>query len=239
MTTATNDQIKVLVELQKVDAEIYRLRQGLSQHPVQKKKFEEELEKKKSKLKSSEESLKSFQVKQKGKENDLLSAEEKIKKLQGQLYQLKSNKEYQTMEMEIKGMKADKSLLEEEILKLLDDVDAAKGTVAKEKENFAVEEKKFKETSAALDQEAVKINGQIQSFEEQRRSHLPGADAKLIAQYDKILKSREGLAIVPVVNEACGGCHLGLPPQVVNELQRRDKIHFCESCARMLYWAAG
>ena len=65
-------------------------------------------------------------VRQKEKENDLLSREEKIKKLMAQLYSLKSNKEYQAMEMEIKGLKADKSLLEDDILRCFDAVEAAR-----------------------------------------------------------------------------------------------------------------
>ena len=238
MTTAIIDQIKGLIELQKFDAEIYSLKQELAQHPAEKKKLEEALERKKANLKTSEENLKTFQKKQKERENDLLSSEEKIKKLNAQLYQLKSNKEYQAMELEIKGLKADKSLIEEDILKLLDEVDSAKLGITKEKELFGVEEKKFKDVIAVLDKDAAHINVEVQTLEEKRKGILPATDAKMVSQYERILKSREGLAIVPVVNDACGGCHLGLPPQVVNELRRQDRLHFCESCSRMLYWAA-
>ena len=64
----------------------------------------------------------------------------------------------------------------------------------------------------------------------------PNIDARLLSQYERILKSREGLALVPVMNNACGGCHMGLPPQVVNETQQHEKWIVCESCARILYW---
>src|SRR3990167_9254203 len=123
MTTVIHEQIKILVELQKIDSEIYRLKKELESHPLLKQKIEADFEKKKSRMKAAEEELKSAQLKQKEKDGDLQSKEEKIKKLQAQLYQLKSNKEYTAMEMEIKGLKADNSVLEEEILKLLDVVD--------------------------------------------------------------------------------------------------------------------
>ena len=236
MTTATGDQIKVLVELQKFDSEIYRLKQELSQQPSQKKRSEEELEKKKTKLKYLDDAQKSLQRKQKDKENDLLSREEKIKKLQAQLYQLKSNKEYQTMELEIKRLKADKSLLEEEILKLLDEVDAARAKLIKEKELLEKEEKAFKAAAETLNKRASEIQVSTAEREEKRKAYAPNVEAKLIAQYEKILKNREGMALVPVRNNSCGGCHIELPPQVVNEIQLQDKWIICESCARILYW---
>ena len=143
MSTAINEQIKILVELQKIDAGIYRLKKELSSHPETEKQLNAEFEKKKTHVKAAEDALKALQLKQKQKESDLASREDKILKLQGQLYQLKSNKEYSTMEQEIKGHKADKSLLEEEILISLDAVDQVKADLAKEKEALAKEEKLY------------------------------------------------------------------------------------------------
>ena len=236
MATVIHEQIKILVELQKIDSEIYRLKKELESYPVFKQKIEIEFEKKKSRLKAAEEELRSAQLKQKEKEGDLQSKEEKIKKLHAQLYQLKSNREYSAMELEIKGLKADNSVLEEEILKLLDAVDFVKARVAKEKENLAGDEKQMKEDLAKLAQKSSEVSGEIILQEEKRKSYPPNIDKNLIAQYERILKGREGLALVPVRNNSCGGCHMELPPQIVNEIQIADKLIVCESCARILYW---
>lgn len=238
MVTAINEQIKTLLELQKIDAEIYRLKAEAEALPVGQKKIEHELEKKKTSLRAAEEALKGFQLKQKEKEIDLQTREEKIKKLQSQLYQLKSNKEYTAMELEIKGLKADKSLLEEEILRLLDAVDQNKTETAKEKEIFSGEEKKAKEALDLLKKVGDEIGQKSSEFAGKRKAYLPNLDPKLLAQYERILKKREGLALVPVRNSSCGGCHMGLPPQVVNEIQLQEKLVVCESCARILYWVA-
>ena len=237
MPTVINEQIKVLVELQKIDSEIYHLKKELESHPVLKQKIEVDFEKKKTRLKTAEDELKAVQLRQKQKEGDLQAKEEKIKKLQAQLYQLKTNKEYSTMDMEIKGLKADNSVLEEEILKLLDVVDQTKTKCVKEKELLAVEEKKLKEELGRLSQRTSEIQAQLLTREEKRKAYTPNVSAKLITQYEKLLKGREGLALVPVKNNACGGCHMELPPQVVNEIQIQDKLIVCESCARILYWS--
>ena len=236
MTTTINEQIKILAELQKIDVQIYGLKKELETHPALQKKADEDFERKKSSLKAVEAKLKEAQVRQKEKENDLLSKEEKIKKLQSQLYQLKSNKEYSAMELEIKGLKADNSLLEEEILKMFDAVESAKAEVAAEKTKLSSEEARHKEASDVLKKDEERIRAAVAEFDEKRKSYLPNIEAKLLNQYEKLLKSREGLALAPVKNHSCGGCHLGLPPQVVNEIQMHDKLIVCESCTRILYW---
>ena len=236
MVVVFNEQIKILAELQKIDAEIYQLKKELSAHPAIQQKIDAEFEKKRAGIKAAEEEFKKFQMKQKEKEGDLLSKEDKIKKLQAQLYQLKSNKEYAAMDLEIKGLKADKSVLEEEILKFLDSADQVKSTFEKEKELVAGEEKKAKVEIEALKKKTEEIGAVIQAHEEKRKGYLPSIDPKLISQYERILAKREGLALVPVRNNSCGGCHLELPPQAVHEIRLQDKLIMCESCARILYW---
>jgi uncharacterized protein len=230
------DQIKALIDLQKVDFEIHGLRKELAAYPELEKMSEASFEKKKANLKAAEENFKSAQKMLKEKEMDLGGKEEKIKKLQGQLYQLKSNKEYAAMELEIKGAKADNSLLEEEILRLMDTVDQTKAGVATEKELLSQEEKKFKAVVDDLKKKSADLQTRIQTEEEKRKTHTAKVDHKMLAQYDKILKGRDGLAIVPVVNQSCGGCHMGFPPQTVNEIQMGTKVIYCESCARIIYW---
>ncbi len=236
MATAINEQIKILVELQKVDAQIYRLKKELASFPGEQKQIDLAFEKKKIHAKAAEDALKALQVKQKQKEGDLASREDKISKLQAQLYQLKSNKEYSAMELEIKGHKADKSVLEEDILRLLDAVDQAKTALAKEKELLSTEEKKYSQAGESLKTRAAEIEKNIREFGEQRKVFVPNVEVRLLSQYERILKGLEGLALVPVMHNSCGGCHMELPPQVVNETQSHDKWIVCQSCARILYW---
>ena len=236
MPTAINEQIKVLVELQKIDSEIYRLKKELATFPALQKKREDEFEKKKTSLKAAEAELKTGQLKQKEREGELATKEEKIKKLQAQLYQLKTNKEYSAMELEIRGLKADNSLLEEDILRLIDTVEQAKGKCAAEKDALAADEKKLKEEIASLQRKTSELAASASALEEKRRAYPPNIEPKLLSQYERILKGREGLALVPVRNGSCGGCHIGLPPQTVNEVQMQEKLIVCEDCARILYW---
>ncbi len=237
MPTIISEQIKILAELQKIDSDIYVLKTELAEHPEIRKAADQEFDRKKTNLKAAEDAQRAVQVKQKELEVDLASKEEKIKKHQGQLYSLKTNKEYQAMELEIKGLKADNSLLEEEILKFFDSIEEAKAKVQKEKELLSGEEKKHKAEVDALEKRASEILAEVQALEEKRKVFLPSIDPKILPQYERLLKNREGLAIAPIRNNSCGGCNIGLPPQIVNEARMQEKFLTCESCARMLYWA--
>ena len=59
---------------------------------------------------------------------------------------------------------------------------------------------------------------------------------KSLSTYEQILEIREGLALVPLVKDACGGCNRRMPPQVVNQVYLKAQLVTCESCARILYF---
>ena len=67
----------------------------------------------------------------------------------------------------------------------------------------------------------------------------PGLAAKVdksfLSKYERLIKNRDGLAIVGVVNAACQGCFRVLPPQITNEIRMKQDLVFCEHCARILY----
>lgn len=236
MPTVISEQVKILAELQKIDSQVYEIKSELATHPELHKKAEHDFDKKKISLKAAEDESKALQVKHKSLELDLGTKEEKVKKLQSQLFSLKSNKEYQAMEFEIKAAKADNSLLEEEILKSYDLIEAAKAKVAKEKDLLAAEEKIFKAAVDEIKKASAELEKALAAEEEKRKVFLPNIDPKILTQYERLLKSSAGLAIVPVWNNACGGCHVGLPPQLINEVRMGEKLLTCESCARILYW---
>ena len=114
------EQIKLLVELQGLDTNIFRLEDELESIPETIKNKEEEFKEKSGNLKKLEDGLKALQLKRKEKEGDLEAKEVNIKKYQQQLNQVKTNKEYTALQEEIGRIKADNSLIEEAILNLFD-----------------------------------------------------------------------------------------------------------------------
>ena len=203
--------------------------------PKEIKQLQDSIADKRTALNKAEDDLKALQVRHKDKEGELATREDAIKKLQTQLYQLKTNKEYSTMLHEIESKKADKSLLEEEIIKLMDVIDEANRKVSDEKVGFEQEKVKVEQQVKVLESRIKEIDAKLQELQKSRGSITPDVDHNLLLDYEKVLVGRNGDALVEVVNDACGGCYMNLPPQVINEIKKKDRIIVCESCQRMLF----
>jgi uncharacterized protein len=228
-------QLLNLINLQAVDSEIYALRNQQEQMPAEIKVIEAAFEEKKKHLSDLEKELLDLQKQKKERELELASKEESTKKLQGQLYSLKTNKEYQTMLGQIQDSKADASVIEDKILEVMDRADKTKSKIEQEKEHLKGEEKVFLGEKKKVDDKLKEISQRIETLVSQRKQIIPGIDAKILAQYEKILSNRNGLAIVSVKTDSCGGCNMLVPHQVINMIKMYDRIITCEMCNRILY----
>ena len=229
------EQLKLLIELQGLDSQILKIERDLESIPQEFKKMDDAFEEKKSNLKKIEESLKALQMKRKEKEMDLESKEGSIKKFQSQLYQVKTNKEYSALEGEIARTRADDSLIEEEILKIFDQMDAENQKIVKEKEFLKVEEGKLAQEKKKFDEEASRIKKEAEGLNVQRTALAGKIDKTILARYDRIVKSKDGLAVVPVSGNSCQGCFRILPSQVIHEIRTKKELVCCGNCARILY----
>jgi len=228
-------QINILIKLQDIDAQIYRLNEEKLVKPQEIARLDTEFKEKTADLKKAEEKFTALQLKKKEKEGALSTKEDQIRKFQTQLSQIKTNKEYSAMQHEIESHKADKSITEDEILVLMDEIDRAKLDVAKEKEILGQEESQLKEKQKQVKIQLEEIDKDLQRLAVDRQVILPQADAAVLKKYEKILASKNGLALVAVNGDACQGCHMNLPPQVINQIKLKHELIICENCTRFLY----
>jgi uncharacterized protein len=228
-------QIDRLIKLQQVDSVIYQLKAELEQKPVLIETLKQQTEQEKKDFQSKKDSLKHFQVKRKEREVDLESKENEIKKLNIQLYQLKTNKEYEAMQLQINGLKADCSVLEEEIIKLMDEIEKQEQDSANEQKQLEQKQKESDLHIKKIEEEIKMIEQNLASEQEKRKAIALEIDKKILHKYEKILEAKDGLAITPVLNDACGGCYMQLPPQVINEIRLKNDIICCQLCLRILY----
>lgn len=235
--TATSilDQLKVLLGLQGLDAQLYRLELRLREIPRETAALKAQSQKAATGLQALEQQHKALEVKRAQMEGDLGQKEAQIKKLQGQLFQVKTNKEYGALQKEIEGLKADQSVLEEEILKVMDEVDRTKARLEAEKVSLRSKEDQTAQAATLLENESASVQDSAKELEAERSKLTPKVDPLTLGRYDRILEHKEGLALVPVLQGACSGCHMAIPPQTINEIQMSAHFITCESCARILY----
>ena len=234
-TKTIGEQLASLLRLQEIDSRIYELSRQKKEKPLELEVARKKRDLQKQLVSGEEKLLTDFQVKRKAREMDWETKEGAIKKYQLQLYQVKTNKEYQSLQKEIETLKADNSVLEEEILKIMEEVDQKKGDLTRHKEALGAIEFELVQEEKKITEEIAVLERELGDLRENRQSLVPEVDRKLFERYDRILTAKEGLALVSIEGNSCGGCHMNLPPQVMNEVQLQERVIICENCSRILY----
>lgn len=171
------------------------------------------------------------------KEKDLEVVTAKRQKTEGRLWEVKNNTEYSAVLAEIEAIKQEKARGEEEILNLMElqerlavDIRDAEARFKQREAQAQQEEAVIRKKLAEVEEELVGVRGERDS----RARELP---RPVLADYEKILKARAGVAVVAVNSSAvCGGCRVSIRPQAIQELKAASNPMLCESCGRYLYW---
>jgi predicted nucleic acid-binding Zn-ribbon protein len=169
-------------------------------------------------------------------EREIEEIENRIEKSNEKLINIKSNKEYQAALKEIDGLGAKKSLLEDKVIDIMEEIEivekrnmATSAEKDKLKEEFEAARYEILEELKALDQDLVNV-------EKERERFSQVIDSELLKRYDQIRKYKKGVAISPVIKGICQACHMGIPPQKFNELIRGKELMNCPNCLRIIYW---
>jgi hypothetical protein len=141
------------------------------------------------------------------------------------------------MLQQIADTKADGSLIEEKILISFEESDKIKAQIEQENLKLKQEEKVFQDEKKKVELRIKEIDDRLNQLQAQRQQITPSIDSKMLVEYERILSSRGGLAIVTVVDNSCGGCHMLVPPQVINLIKMYEHIVTCEVCNRIFYIA--
>ncbi len=232
---SVKDQVKRLVDLQTIDGQIHQIRTDLTEKPALIEGLKKEFETSKAHFNALTNKLKAIQLKRKELELDLKNNEDQIAKFNAQLFLIKTNKEYQAKLTEIASIQADKSIFEEKILISYDEADLVQADINKEKIVVAAQENRYLTQKKIIEDDIVLLEDRSKVLASQRKQFLVGIDEACLARYERILAHKDGLAIVPIKNNSCMGCHMNVPPQTINAIKTHDQLIICEICQRILY----
>jgi len=164
----------------------------------------------------------------------LKSNEAKLDQLKGKLNSANSNKEYEVFTAQIEADTVAKSVLEDEILGMLDKLDEGKTQVAESEkmlEGARADEKKLSGDIATAEPGLKARMAELQEQIRQSESVIP-EDIK--PQFRRMVLQNGASAFAEVDGDVCTGCYVALPPQTFVEL-KRGKVLFCKSCGRLMY----
>lgn len=97
-------------------------------------------------------------------------------------------------------------------------------------------ESEIAQKTAEIDEHSKEISDNISALHAQEDSLTQGLDEDLKFKFERIIRSKSGMGIVPIHGVVCTGCHMILPANFVNEVRQADKIVFCPYCSRILYY---
>jgi uncharacterized protein len=148
---------------------------------------------------------------------------------------IKNVKELQALQREIELTRQANGELEEELIKIMQEIDAIKGQVQTKESEMAAMQEEWQKKQNELQVEINGIDAAVSEASSRRQTIASQVTGDLISRYELIFSRRGGTAVVEVAGGICQGCYMNLPPQLWNEIIRNEKVHLCPSCQRILF----
>jgi predicted nucleic acid-binding Zn-ribbon protein len=229
------EKLRALFKLQFINSEIDKIRTLRGELPLEVQDLEDEIAGLETRIEKLQEEIKSFESAISSKKNDMVNSKGLIKKYEEQQNNVRNNREFDSLSKEIEYQTLEIELSEKRIKEF--------AIQEKEKVEHIEEAKKILEDRKGDLQlkksELEDITSDTQKEEEQllknRLEYELIIEERLLTAYKKIRKNaRNGLAVVSVERDACGGCFNQIPPQRQLDIRSRKKIIVCEYCGRIL-----
>jgi uncharacterized protein len=228
--------LETLMELQKTDSLLSQLESLKGDLPLQVERLRKDLSDAEKNLETQEKGLENNKRESGAMEIEIASLDAKLKTYQNQLFEVKTNREYDAVTHEIDSVKSDISKKENRQIELMEASEALTKSIGAAKETLERLKVEFEKKQADLGKKQEATEREELALKDKRMKLLRGIDAKTLSGYERIRKAKNGLALVPVVHNACGGCHKTLPPQKVLEIRDMDRMYVCETCGRIIVW---
>ncbi|NQT24786.1 hypothetical protein HQ585_05490 [candidate division KSB1 bacterium] len=226
-----------LISLQDIDSELIKLRSIRGDLPQQVKRLQDELSEIEEKLNTQEQKLLLFKKEQDITKLEIKALEGKQQKYQSQLFEVKNNREYDAVTMEIENVKENVDQKEERLLELMDLDQELQKSIEEIKTELTEKKGQAKTKDGQLNSLLKKTEAEEKTLEEKRNKLVALFQPRMISTYNRILKAKNGMAVVPIVrNCCCGGCYKSLPPQRVMEIRDMEQLILCENCGRIIVW---
>ncbi|HJA15784.1 MAG TPA: hypothetical protein H9796_12030 [Candidatus Butyricimonas faecavium] len=229
------EKLQNLYELQRIDTEIDKIKTLRGELPLEVQDLEDEIAGLETRIENLKVELGELDKTSSTRKMEIKKAEEAIKKYSEQLDNVRNNREYDALSKEIEFQKLEIELQEKKI---------REAQKAKAEKEALMEESKKRYEDKVSDLEAKKgeLNDIInethkdeESLQTKSEELAATIDERLLTAYRRIRSNaRNGLAVVTVDRDACGGCFNKIPPQRQLDIRSRKKIIVCEYCGRIL-----
>lgn len=231
-----NKDMEMILKLQGIDYELGELERSKDYLPDMINNLENEIRETSEALESSEKELTEQTLLYKKLDIELATLNQELAKFQKQMQEIKTNKEYDALTNEIVNRKLKISSIEEQILKILTNMDDLKEKIKEYKQKLKEVDKNNTAQLAYLKKELSSIEDKVKIKEGERKNLTVRIDKRLLSTYERVKKGRGDQVVVTIKKRACTGCYKGIPPQKIQEIKKGEQIFTCDNCGRILIW---
>lgn len=224
-----------LIELQGIDTKLRDLNDLLGDLPSRVEELDQQEESIKNSLVEQKDRLKKLEVEMHKRDVSIAQINDKINKFKDQLFLVTNNKQYDALMLEIDHLKEQRATNETESIAFLEEketltesVESMESGLGELSQNLRVRREKLE---TAISQSAEEKS----SLEQQRTEQVNGIDLNIVSVYDRVMKAKDGLAVVHLSDSSCGGCGARIPAQTITEVRAKIVMHRCDVCGRFLY----
>jgi predicted nucleic acid-binding Zn-ribbon protein len=225
-----------LIELQEIDLKLDKVEEERGDLPSIVDTLYNSIEQKERLLGEQKDEIHNLKLEQKNCDLELNSYKEQLKKYENQLYQVKTNKEYDAISNETENVK---KKIQEYENKVFDIEEAIENFVlsneAIEKELFKLK-KEYEESNTELQEKISSSSEEENILRQERKIVEQKLSTQQIQAYERIRRANKGVAVAYVNGGVCSGCFAFVPPQKIVEIRNMKKLYYCESCGRILVW---
>ncbi len=232
---SVEEKLASLLNLQKVESKLDEIAILKGELPIEVRDLEDEIQGLHARETRIEEEINGINEFIEQKKALITNSQDLLKKYEKQSDNVKNNREYEAINKEIENQTLDMKLAERHIKDANEEIADKARILEAAKKNIATKEGNLKVKKGELDKivaETEKEEKECRAVSEKARAAV---DARLLTSFDRIRKNfRNGLAVVSIVRDACGGCFNAIPPQRQSEIRQHKKIIVCENCGRVL-----
>lgn len=232
---SVKEELSALIYLQKIDSKLDEIRILKGELPMEVADLEDELAGLQSRKTRIEEEINGIQAFIASKHDLIKECQDLLAKYEKQSENVKNSREFEALNKEIEMQQLEIKLAEKHIKDAT--IETAEKAKKLESANKAIAAKEtmLGTKKTELEKIIVETEKEENHFLDLSNSARGKVETRLLASYERIRKNyRNGLAVVPVLRDACGGCFNAVPPQRQSEIRQHKKIIVCENCGRIL-----
>jgi predicted nucleic acid-binding Zn-ribbon protein len=232
---STEEKLKALFHLQTIDSEIDKIRIIRGELPLEVQDLEDEIEGLETRVNKLSDDLKDTENTIAEKKNLIKDAQALIKKYEGQQGKVRNNREFDSLSKEIEFQTLEIQLAEKRIKEFKASLSSKQEVIDESAAVFEGRKKDLELKKNELKEIVEETQKEEEDLMKKSKKAQSVIDERLLNAYNRLrTNARNGLAVVAVERDACGGCYNKIPPQRQLDIKSHKKIIVCEHCGRVL-----